>query len=441
MRSSQTENPSSAIASGKAVTLGQQAPGEQPSVSVNLLCEFLTNPFGNVQRARELLSQIEGRSLTDAELERGQFCFQIAFLFLACLAITAHMENSIIQKSCINRLYDRVRGFYARTGSTAKFSDVVVSASERDQFVAGLRELLEKTDEEHGDISRVTMTKLGLFDLVGLRRLCEYHGAMGPPDFRHAFYLVAEQLLLHYGGKKYHPALVAMIADLLSANYNILSKIVVSGLCAVNPRRTEHEETFESMPLGPSMPDLTKTRPSRIYLAGEYLLLLVEDVAPIGAGGGMWFRYVLAACDRRRKRPVCFVTLENSSSISNVLCVFEPNGSHSNYGALRGRNVLQEFMAKGMHLIGQRVELGEIEELSPHQQQQPPPPQRQQQSWWKLIPIAPRKRFEGPRAAGGGKRRNETSPRDSITSPSVRVSSPKLAPAISRQILRGSLRV
>jgi hypothetical protein len=141
------------------------------------------------------------------------------------------------------------------------------------------------------------------------------------------------------------------------------------------------------------MPDIAKKSPIRIYAAGRYVLLLLENVGPIGAGMTIRFRYVLAVCDERSRRTVCFVTLENSSSISNVLCVFEPNGSHSNYGALQGRNVLNEFIAKGMDLIRDRFELGEVEELSPPRRRLPPQapaPQRQQQSWWKILPIANR---------------------------------------------------
>src|SRR6476620_7940300 len=118
-----TEHFCSGIASGDPDLLRQRVVGEQSSASIKLLCEFLTNPFGNVEQARELLSQIESRSINDTELERGEFCFQIAFYFLACLAIAAHITDPISQKSCINRLYDRVRRFYARTDLTVKFSD------------------------------------------------------------------------------------------------------------------------------------------------------------------------------------------------------------------------------------------------------------------------------------------------------------------------------
>jgi len=217
---------------------------------------------------------------------------------------------------------------------------------------------------------------VGIFDLVGVRRLREYHRVSGRADFQHRFYLVAERLLSHYVGKTYHPAVVAVISDLLSANYNILSKIVLSGLCPADTRDAEPEEPFAWLPLDPSMPDIARRQPSKIYLAGDYLLLLVENVGPIAARRAIRFRYVLAMCDRRRKLPVCFVTLEDSASISNVLCVFEANGSHSNYGALQSHDVLQEFMDKSMSLMRDRFDLGEIEEHSS--------PSQSHRSWWKL---------------------------------------------------------
>lgn len=423
----QPENFSSEVTTVNPSALGQRAAGEQSSASINLLCEFLTNPFGNVEQAHELLSQIEGRSIYDIELQRGKFCFQIALYFLACLAIAAHVNDPSLQKTCINRLYDRVRGFYARTNLTVKFFDFIVAAAERDQFATGLRELLEKVGETHGDISRAVVTKLGIFDLVGVRRLCDYHGVLGLPNSQVRFYLIAERLLLHYSGKRYHSAVVAVITDLLSANYNILSKIVLSDLHPVNSRDTEPAEPSASLLLDPSLPDIANKQPSKVYLAGKYLLLLVENVGPIGERRAIRFRYVLAVCDRQRKLPTCFVTLEDSASISNVLCVFEANGLHLNYGALQGRDVLNEFIGKGVHLMRNRFDLGEIEELSA--------PRQPHRSWWKFF-----------RRSGDGSRRESSvmKPRHVIRPPSssVRLSSPTLVPAVSTTTnLRSSLRV
>jgi hypothetical protein len=338
--------------------------------STNLLCEFLTNPFGDEQKARELLSEIDSRPLSDTELERGLFCFQIAFYFLACLAITARIEDPSVQKRSIDQLSDRVRAFYARRKLQVQFSELVVSPVERDQGIAVLRLQLDQPGGAGIDATPPATTMLALFDLVAAHRLREYVDAIGRSNRPRKLDLVAEQLLFHYGARTYHPAAVAVIADLLAVNYNAASAIVVSGSHTADAPQTEDEDAFMPLPLTPRMPDVTEKRPSKIYLAGMYVLRLVEDVGPIGGGDLIRYRYVLAVCDKRRSLPMCFVTLEDSSSVSNVLGVFEQTGSHSNYGTLRGRNLLQEFMGRGMSLIRYRFNLGEIRELAP-------PPQRQ----------------------------------------------------------------
>jgi hypothetical protein len=139
-------------------------------------------------------------------------------------------------------------------------------------------------------------------------------------------------------------------------------------LRAVDPPQTDDEDVFIPMPLTSTMPDVTGKRPSKIYFAGMYVLRLVEDVGPVGGGGIIRYRYVLALCDKRSGLPICLVTLEDSSSIANVLGVFEQNGSHSNYGTLGSRN-LEEFIDKGMDLMRFRFDLGEIEETVPRSQQ------------------------------------------------------------------------
>jgi hypothetical protein len=339
-------------------------------IDTNLLCEFLINPFGDEQKARELLSQIDNRPLTDAELERGLFCFQIAFYFLACLAITARIEDSSLQKASIDQLNDRVRAFYARRESQVQFSKFLVSPAERDRFIAVLSQQLDQSAGTRVDAMPPATTTLALFDFVVVHRLCEYVDAIGQSNLPGKLYLVAEQVLFHYGAKKYRPAAIGVIADFLAVNYNTVSAIVVSGLRAADTPQTEDEDAFMPMPLTPMMPDVTDKRPSKIYLAGMYVLRLLEDVGPIGGGGIIRYRYVLAVCDKRRSLPICFVTLEDSSSVSNVLGVFEQNGAHSNYGALQGRNLSHEFIGKGMGLIRDRFHLGEIEELVPRSQRQ-----------------------------------------------------------------------
>src|ERR1700752_1848833 len=133
--------------------------------STNLLCEFLTNPFEVDQKARELLSEIDNRPLSDVELERGLFCFQIAFFFLACLAITARVEDSAHQKQSIHWLHDRVRAFYARNKLPVHLFELVVTPAERERGISLLREQPDQLGGAGIDATPPATTMLALFDL------------------------------------------------------------------------------------------------------------------------------------------------------------------------------------------------------------------------------------------------------------------------------------
>ena len=278
---------------------------------------------------------------------------------MARLAIATHVEDFSLQKILLNQLHDQAREFFARSGSEVEFSDFVTSPAELDELITSVQQRSDDADGMTVDAPWQGSTKLELFDLVSSRRLREY-GIDGQPGSSHKFCFVANQMLFHYGQTRYDPLAVLVIADLLLANYDIVSKMINSSLHAINPPQTE--DVFQCLPLGPSMPDLTMKHPSKIYLAGRYVLLLVENVGPIEGAGPIRFRYVLAICHKWVNLPLCFVTLENSFSVSNVLCVFERNGSHSNYGCLRGHNLLHEFIHKGMRLISDRFDIGETKE-------------------------------------------------------------------------------
>jgi hypothetical protein len=329
-------------------------------ITAKLLCEFVANPFGDERKARELLSEIEGRDLSNAEIERGQFSFQVALHCLALLAIEANVADRSVRTTFLIQMEDRIRAFYARTASSVRFDDFIVSPDERDTINAVLR--AESDMPEGGGASATNVTRLALFDLVNMRRLCEYHDAINRSKDGDGFRVLAQRVLYHYSGRTHHPVVVATIADLLAADYNIVSEIVTSGLAVIDTRRIEGECASPPLLLGPGMPELGDRQPIKAYSAGQYLLLLFANIAPIGRNSRLSFKYVLALCDKRDRLPVCFVTLENSSSISNVLCVFEQSGSHSNYGLVQGHNLLQEFMGKGVVLLADRFELGEIEE-------------------------------------------------------------------------------
>ena len=335
--------------------------------NVDLLCDFLTNPFGDEQKARELLSEIDGHPPSDVELARGLFCFQIAFYFLACLTITTRIEEASLQKRSIDRLNDRVRAFYARRESQLAFAELVVSQAERDRFIAALGLQSNQSESTGGDTPPLATTMLALFDVVVANRLCEYVDAIGRSSHPRNLDPVAERVLFHYGAKEYRPGAVEAIADLLADKYNAASALVVFSLQEVDAPRIGDNDIFLPMPPTPRMPDLTGRRPCKTYLAGMYMLRLMEDVGPVG-GGIIRYRYVLALCDQRQGLPICLVTLEDSSSISNVLGVFEQSGSHSNYGTLPSRN-LEAFIDQGMDLIKDRFDLGEITEMISWSQQ------------------------------------------------------------------------
>ena len=345
------------------------------------LREFLVNPFGEERKARELLCAIENRPISDAEFERGLFCFQIAFYFLASRAITARIDDQLLQEISTQQLHDQMRRFYSGTASRLNCFDLVVAPDERDQFVATLISQIADADETGNEPSLLTATKLSVFDFFSIRRLCEYRDAVDQPNHLHQFYRVAEQVLFHYSAKRFPPFSVVVIADLLSDSYNIVCQIVASDFLVFEPS-LEHEDAFVKMPFSPSMPDVACKLPKMVYSADGHVVLLFEDVDQIGGVTNIRFRYVLAVSDRRSKLPMCFVTLENSFSVANVLGVFEQNGSHSNYGSLRGQNVLDEFLGRGMDLIRERFDLGEIEELN-HQRQR---------SWRKSLSMRTQRR-------------------------------------------------
>jgi hypothetical protein len=339
-------------------------------ITARLLCEFVTNPFGDERKARELLTEVEGHDLSDAELTSGHFSFEIAFYFVALLAIDAGIDDPAVRITFLKQLHERIRATYARATSTISLADLFLSSTEREQMATALHSKSPAPEGTEPNAESTTkpasVTKSALFDRIGLRRLFEYRAAITGHGGGDRFLLLARQLLLHCSDRAHHAVVVTTIADLLMANYNIAAEVVRAGLAVIDTRETEGEDDSPTLPLGPGMPDLTGKRPVRTCSAGSYLLLFYEDLAPIGGKSSLSFKYVLALCDRTHRLPVSFVTLENSSSISNVLCVFERGGSHSNYGLLQsrdaGHDLAREFIGKGLMLLADRFDVGEIEE-------------------------------------------------------------------------------
>jgi hypothetical protein len=132
-------------------------------------------------------------------------------------------------------------------------------------------------------------------------------------------------------------------------------------------------EEHETIPFGPNLPEVTKSQPIKAYSAGSYMILLVRDVDPIG-GVGLKYSFVLALVSTKTNRPTCFVTLENSPVAKNVLCVFQPDGTHLNLGPLREPDLLQAFISKGLAFLGEKFHFAEIVELTD---------KPKAKSWWR----------------------------------------------------------
>src|SRR5262249_23305533 len=158
-----------------------------------LLREFVTNPFGNEQKARELLAEIEGRELSAIEFARGEFCFQVAFYSVALRAVDAAFVDSSLRNAFLYQLHDRIRAFYPPTVPPESLAEFTVSSAEHGLIEAALHGM------RCASASTDAASKLVLFDLVGMPRLAQYR-QLASTDFG----ALAQLLLLHYGGRPYH---------------------------------------------------------------------------------------------------------------------------------------------------------------------------------------------------------------------------------------------
>ena len=87
----------------------------------------------------------------------------------------------------------------------------------------------------------------------------------------------------------------------------------------------------------PNMPDITRKEPIGSYIVGPYLMLVAEDVPPIGEHTSgvrmpLRFPYAMVALDTTTRRPCMFVTLETGFTDGVFLCVFGASGGHDNLG-------------------------------------------------------------------------------------------------------------
>ena len=177
-----------------------------------------------------------------------------------------------------------------------------------------------------------------------------------PTKQTHYMQIYVKMVLLDY-------FLLYKYKDKLQAMMAIENGLGLEQLYAEEPK--SHTEDQGCIPFSPSIPDITKTTPIKGYSTGPYMLLLSSDVLPIGGGNFFKYKFVMTVVDRQSNRPRCFATLENSPFTSNILCIFEPDGSRRNYGPLAGSDLMNEFIVKSMRLLDERFGFGKIDELAP----------------------------------------------------------------------------
>lgn len=103
-------------------------------------------------------------------------------------------------------------------------------------------------------------------------------------------------------------------------------------------------------------PNLEGSDPRRSHTAGQYFLVLLEDLLPISAVEGLTFPYVLAVIDRRTGEPELFVTLERSL-VGHFLGVFSRAGGHKNYGQSSDLDSLDAFEVASIDLACQELDI------------------------------------------------------------------------------------
>lgn len=128
------------------------------------------------------------------------------------------------------------------------------------------------------------------------------------------------------------------------------------------------------IPFSPSMPDITKSDPIRVFRLGDHLALLLEKPKPIaeGAAAGMIdFVYALVVMTATKQPDlVCIVTSEKSGkelrkmakettefdqSLHPFLCIFDQTGGHHNLGDSPDWENQDKFTTRALVIARERL--------------------------------------------------------------------------------------
>lgn len=364
-------------------------PSSEALMVVKALFEFVTE--GNAATKgfiEDLIPSVTSSRATREQIERVEFCLQIADYFLAWKALNEMIREAPLKKAAIEELHDKIREFYESDRSRVRVINFIVSPEEIERFVSMVRTNI-RDQAAPVNIGELTSSKLTIFDTVAVERLRQY-GAKTAGSGGERLGEVAGLVISHALGGKVDTARASVprsiLGNVLLGNYTVAQEIVARtkdlrgdrGVSsATNPQNPGHgkiarDAPASPIPFSPSLPDITKKNPMTTFSDGDYTMFIIEDVDPMGGGGFIKYQYVAALF--RRNVPVCFVTLERSSVISNVLCVFENDGTRSNHGQLNESNLAQEFMARSKELMRQRFAIGDLKEVQRQQERRP---------WWK----------------------------------------------------------
>jgi hypothetical protein len=166
---------------------------------------------------------------------------------------------------------------------------------------------------------------------------------------------------------KSNPLLAQMMAPwVLEARMHLLNAAIDTEAEANSGSQPpERDATFQ---ITGNMPDVTKSQPTRVFRAGQYLILFLKDVPTVAEEISpnpmqLRFTYVMVAVDSQTSRPKFFVTLEKSIAVANMLCTMDANGGHSSLGVQNALAKDDAFVVEALSRMKGELEIDSIEEL------------------------------------------------------------------------------
>lgn len=117
---------------------------------------------------------------------------------------------------------------------------------------------------------------------------------------------------------------------------------------------------LEELPLTGATPDIAEAKPFDERPIGDYLALAFRDISPLGKSvngrAAVEYPFVLALVRSSDRAPVFFVTVEAGMLFDTyMLCSFDTNGRHSNYGSWSEDAGDDAFVARGLEIAESRI--------------------------------------------------------------------------------------